>query len=197
MFLSQRRSAPLQRKSRKMQQVAFGNVAEPPITTLPCVSGAPRPATFTAAPPPCSCGACSSRVARLRGWGSALRVLGAPSSAQADPQSFQAFPLAISPPYTARHACGSCAKLSYIYIYATPPKIYAFLLFDVLCRLRPSTNDVRPVRLLTYTYMLPPSTPIDSCNSHLSAAAAVATTTTTPTTSIKMVTPNPGPTSTM
>ena len=77
----------------------------------------------------------------------------------------------------------------YIYICYPPPpsKIYVFLLFAVLFRLRQS----RPVRLLTYTYMLPPLKPIDSCSFHLSAAAAAATTTTAPTTAIKMVTPNP------
>ena len=81
----------------------------------------------------------------------------------------------------------------YIYIYASPPsKIYA-----VLFRLRQSTNDVR-LRATAGVYIYAsPQTPIDSCNFHLSAAAAAATTTTAPTTAIKMVTPNPGPTSTM
>ena len=87
----------------------------------------------------------------------------------------------------------------HIYIYSYHP--LKDLCFFTLCCAFPawqSTNDVRPVRLLTYTYMLPPKkTPIDSCNFHLSAAAAAATTTTAPTTAIKMVTPNPGPTSTM
>ena len=87
----------------------------------------------------------------------------------------------------------------YIYIYLCypqpPSKIYAFC--SLLCFSGSVYHASDLVRLLTHTYMLPPQTPIDSCNFHLSAAAAAATTTTAPTTAIKMVTPNPGPTSTM
>ena len=70
-----------------------------------------------------------------------------------------------------------------------------FLLFAVLFRL--SLPRVRPRATADAYIYASPQTPIDSCNFHLSAAAAAATTTTAPTTAIKMVTPNPGPTSTM